>query len=62
MKNIQNLISYKKGYIDLYHQMPSSPQNSHVISQMVKLIIAAGELCLGSFCRKFSLIYLSHWS
>ncbi len=35
MKNIQNLISYKKVYNDFCHQTPLSPQNGHVLSQIV---------------------------
>ncbi len=35
MKNNENLISYKKVYIDFYRQAPPSLQNGHVISQMV---------------------------
>ncbi len=35
IKNIQSLISYKKGYIDFCRQTPPSPQNGHVHLQMV---------------------------
>ncbi len=35
MKNIQNLISYKKGSIDFCHQMALSPQNGHALPKMV---------------------------
>ncbi len=35
MKNIQNPISYKKGYIDFCRQTPPSPQNDLVLSRMV---------------------------
>ncbi len=35
MKNIQNLISDKKGYIDFSSQTPTSPQNGHVPLQIV---------------------------
>ncbi len=35
MKNIQTLISYNKVYTDFYHQTLPSPQNGHVLPQMV---------------------------
>ncbi len=35
MENIQNLISYKKVCIDFCRQTPTSPQNGHVLPQMV---------------------------
>ncbi len=35
MKNTQNFISYKKVYIDFCRQTPPSPQNGHVLPQMV---------------------------
>ncbi len=35
IKNIQNLISYKKGCTDFCRQMPPFPQNGHVLPQMV---------------------------
>ncbi len=35
MKNIQNLISYKKGYIDFSRQTSLSTQNSHVFPEMI---------------------------
>ncbi len=35
MKNIQNLTSYKKVYIDFCDQTPPSPQNGNVLPQMV---------------------------
>ncbi len=38
MKNIQNLISYKKVYIDFCHKTTISPQNGHVPPQMVLCI------------------------
>ncbi len=31
MKNIQNLIYYKKGYIDFCHQTPPSLENGHIL-------------------------------
>ncbi len=35
MKNIQNPISYKKIYIDFCRQTLPSPQNGHVLPQIV---------------------------
>ncbi len=35
MKNIQNIISYKKVYIDFYHQTPPFPLKMIVFPQMV---------------------------
>ncbi len=35
IKNIKNLISYKKVYNDFCRQTPPSPQNGHVLPQMV---------------------------
>ncbi len=35
MKQIQNLISYNKVYTDFCRQTPPSPQNDHILSQMV---------------------------
>ncbi len=35
MKNLQNLNSYRKGYVDFCYQTLASHQNGHVLTQMV---------------------------
>ncbi len=40
MKNIQNLISDKKIYIDFCHHTPTSPQNGHVLPQVFFVVFS----------------------